>query len=133
MKVLKPEQLDWFSKGYNRSNASRQLGKTYSSMIGPASTPVGFRLEINGNQVRPRLHCIWGGPGNPERAVETSRHGTVDAFQPLDVHLESRPFCTQCWTWLGPDQEACPSCETSDVVVQRERRGAWLAGDSALP
>ena len=124
---LKPEQLDWFSKGYNRSNASRQLGKTYSSMIGPASTPVGFRLEINGNQVRPRLHCIWGGPGNPERAVETSRHGTVDAFQPLDVHLESRPFCTQCWTWLGPDQEACPSCETSDVVVQRERRvHGWL-------
>ena len=59
---LKPEQLDWFSKGYNRSNASKQLGKVYSSMIGPASGPVGFRLEINGNQVRPRLHCIWGRP-----------------------------------------------------------------------
>ena len=124
---LKPEQLDWFSKGYNRSNASKQLGKIYSSMIGPASKPVGFRLEINGNQIRPRLHCIWGGPGNPERTVETSRHGTVDAFQAFDVRLGSRPFCTRCWTWLGLEQEACPSCGTSDVVVQRERRvHGWL-------
>ena len=124
---LKPEQLDWFSKGYNRSNVSKQLGKIYSSMIGPASTPVGFRLEANGNQVRPRLHCIWGGPGNPQRNVETPRYGTVDAFQPFDVRLDSRPFCTQCWNWLGPDQEACPECETSGVVVWRERRvHGWL-------
>ena len=124
---LKPEQLDWFSKGYNRSNASKQLGKSYSSMIGPAKTPIGFRIEINGNQVRPRLHCIWGGPGNPHRVAETSRHGTVDAFQPFDIPLESRPFCTQCWNWLGPGQEECPACETSGVVVQRERRvHGWL-------
>ena len=124
---LKPEQVEWFSKAYNRSNIARQLGRTYSSMIGPASMPVGFRLEINGNQVRPKLHCIWGGHGNPERSVETSRHGTVDAFQPFDVHLPSRPFCTQCWNWLGPDQETCPSCEASGVVVQRDRRvHGWL-------
>ena len=124
---LKPEQVDWFSKGYNRSKITKQLGKIYSSMIGPASTPVDFRLEINGNQVRPKLHCIWGGPGNLERSVETSRHGTVDAFQPFDVRLPSRPFCTQCWNWLGPDQEVCPSCEASGVVVHRDRRvHGWL-------
>ena len=124
---LKPEQVEWFSKGYNRSNIARQLGRTYSSMIGPASAPVGFRLEINGTQVRPKLLCIWGGPGNPERSVETSRHGTVDAFQPFDIRLPSRPFCTQCWNWLGLDQEECPSCEASGVVVQRDRRvHGWL-------
>ena len=124
---LKPEQLEWFCKGYNRSNVSKQLGKIYSSMIGPASTPVGFRLEINGNQVRPKLHCIWGGPGNPERTVETARHSTIDAFQPFDVRLGARPFCTQCWNWLGADQGACPSCEASGVVVQRVRRvHGWL-------
>lgn len=124
---LKPEQVDWFSRGYNRSNISKQLGKIYSSMIGPASSPTGFRLEINGNQVRPKLHCIWGGPGNPERAVETARHGTVNAFQPIDIRLEPRPFCTQCWNWLGSNQTTCPSCEASGVIVQRERRvHGWL-------
>ena len=124
---LKPEQVDWFGKAYNRSKITKQLGRTYSSMIGPASTPVGFRLEINGRQVRPKLHCIWGGPGNPERSVETSRHGTVNAFQPFDVQLPPRPFCTQCWNWLGPNQTECPSCEASDVVVQRDRRvHGWL-------
>ena len=124
---LKREQIEWFSKGYNRSNVARQLGRIYSSMIGPARTPVGFRLEINGNRVRPRTHCIWGGPGNPQRSAETSRHGTVDAFQPFDVHLPSRPFCTQCWNWLGVDQKVCPSCGDSGVVVERERRvHGWL-------
>lgn len=124
---LKPEQLDWFSRGYNRSNISKQLGKIYSSMIGPAKTPIGFRLDINGNQVRPKLHCIWGGPGNTERAVETARHGTVNAFQPIDVRLEPRLFCTQCWNWLGSNQTTCPSCESAGVIVQRERRvHGWL-------
>ena len=124
---LKPEQIEWFGKAYNRSNLSKHLGKIYSSMLGPASTPISFRLEINGNQVRPKLHCIWGGPGNPHRSVETSRHGTVDAFQSFDVNLPSRPFCTQCWNWLGPKQEVCPSCEASGVVVQRNRRvHGWL-------
>ena len=124
---LKPDQVGWFSKGHNRSNIAKQLGRIYSSMIGPASTPIGFRLQINGNQVRSRLHCVWGGPGNAERSVETSRHGTVNAFQTLDAQLPSRPFCTQCWNWLGPGQETCFSCGASDVVVQRNRRiHGWL-------
>ena len=124
---LKPEQREWFGRNYNRKNIAKQLGKTYSSMIGPAGTPVCFRLEINGLQVRPKLHCIWGGAGNPERAVETARHGTVDAFQPFDLQLPSRPFCTQCWNWLGPDQEICPSCGDSGIVVPRDRRvHGWL-------
>jgi hypothetical protein len=124
---LKPEQVEWFSRGYNRTNISKQLGKIYSSMIGPASAPIGFRLELLGNQVRPKLHCIWGGPGNPERVVETARHGTINAFQPIDVRLEPRPFCTQCWNWLGSTQTTCPSCEASGVIVHRERRvHGWL-------
>ena len=124
---LKPEQVDWFSRAYNRSNISKQLGKIYSSMIGPASIPISFRLEINGNQVSPKLHCIWGGPGNPDRVVETARLGSVDAFQQIDVRLEPRLFCTQCWNWIGPNQKTCASCETSDNIVERERRvHGWL-------
>jgi len=125
---LKPEQSDWFSKGYNRSNTAKQLGRIYSSMIGPARSPIGFRLEVNGIQVRPKLHCIWGGPSNPERTVETVRHGTVSAFQPFDVRLKPRAFCTQCWNWLSPNQATCPFCEASaEAIVERERRvHGWL-------
>ncbi|MYB37580.1 MAG: ATP-binding protein [Gammaproteobacteria bacterium] len=124
---LKREQLEWFGKRRNRSNVARRLGSIYSSMIGPASTPVGFRLEVNGVEVTPRLHCIWGGPDNEERVVETARLGTVNAFQPFDVHLPSRPFCTQCWNWLAADQEACTSCGPAGTVIQRERRvHGWL-------
>jgi hypothetical protein len=124
---LRPDQLAWFGKASNRSNTSRQLGKIYSSMIGPAESPIGFRLEINGNQVRSKMHCVWGGPGNSERTVETARHGTVNAFQPFDVRLDPRPFCKQCWNWLAPKQEICPSCNTIEDIVQRERRvHGWL-------
>jgi Histidine kinase-, DNA gyrase B-, and HSP90-like ATPase len=124
---LKPEQLEWFAKRYNRTNIARQLGRVYSSMIGPSRTPVGFRLEVNGTQVQPKLHCIWGGPGNPERVAETAKLGPVSAFQSFDVRLEARPFCTQCWNWLGVGQSACPSCGSSGVVVQRQRRvHGWL-------
>lgn len=124
---LKSEQLEWFSKGHNRSSISKQLGKIYSSMIGPARKPVGFRLEINGSQVRPKLHCIWGGPGNVERSVESVKHSTVNAFQSFDVRLEGRLFCTQCWNWLGSEQTICPSCNASDSIVLRERRvHGWL-------
>lgn len=127
IEALKPDQIDWFRKSYNRSNTSAKLGRTYSSMLGPAQSPVGFRLEINGKRVPPKLHCIWGGPGNPERTVETTRHGTVDAFQPFDKRLKPRPFCTQCWNWLGVGQDSCPSCDVEGNVVQRERRvHGWL-------
>lgn len=124
---LKPEQLDWFARGYNRTNVGKQLGRIYSSMLGPARMPVGFRLELNGNQVQPKLHCIWGGPGNPPRVVETVRHGAVDSFQPFDVTLEPRPFCTQCWNWLGAAQTSCPACGVEGVIVERKRRvHGWL-------
>lgn len=124
---LKADQVDWFSRAYNRTNISKQLGKIYSSMIGPGATPIGFQLEINGNRVRPKLHCIWGGPGNTERTTETARVGTVNTFQSFDVRLEPRPFCTQCWDWLGAGQSVCPSCGSAGVIVQRERRvHGWL-------
>lgn len=124
---LKIQQREWLAKSTNRTIIMKHLGRTYSSMLGPACTPLRFALEVNGIQVRPRLHCVWGGPGNSERCVETARYGTVNAFQQFDVRLEQRPFCKQCWNWLGVGQLECPFCGVSDTVVQRERRiHGWL-------
>ena len=47
---LKPEQVDWFVKRYNRSNIARQLGRTYSSMIGPGENASGLSAR---NQRQP--------------------------------------------------------------------------------
>ena len=125
--ALKSEQLTWFSKSYNRSNVSRQLGKIYSSMIGPARNPISFDLEVNGRRVRPKLHCVWGADGSPERLVETARHGPVNALQTFDFGLNSRPYCKQCWIWLDPDQSTCDSCgSTSEIVIRQRRVHGWL-------
>ena len=124
---LKPEQRDWFSRAHNRSLVKRHLGRIYSAMLLEGGSPISFRLELNGNQIRPRLHCVWGGAGNSVRSVETARYGTVDAFQSIDVSLTPRPFCQQCWNWLVPGQASCPFCESSHAVVSRERHvHGWL-------
>lgn len=119
---MRPEQRDWFARGYNRSNASRQLGLIYTTMLGSNGVPLRFQLEINGNQVRPFLHCIWGGPGNPERTVETVRYGPINAFQQFDQRLDVRPFCRQCLNWLAPGELVCSLCGDDGQVVQRDRR-----------
>ena len=124
---LKPEQLDWFGKTQNRGIVSKQLGKIYSSMIGPSGNPVAFRLEVNGVQVRAKLHCVWGGAGNAERVVESPRYGAVSAFQPFDIRLNPRPFCIQCWNWLDAGATTCPLCGEMGSVVQRERHiHGWI-------
>src|SRR5439155_24731611 len=78
IKKIKPDQKEWFAKSANRTLISKNLGRIYSAMLGSAADPMGFRLELNGNQVTASSHCVWGGPDNGERrAVETAQHGPV--------------------------------------------------------
>jgi hypothetical protein len=124
---LKPEQRIWFSRPANRTRLSKELGRTYSAMLRPGGRPVSFRLTLNGNQARRRDHCVWGGEGNPDRQVETARYGTISAYQPVDVRLADRPFCTRDWQWLPAGETDCPSCGLNDAVVSRVRRvHGWL-------
>lgn len=124
---LKPDQAAWFSRAGNRTKVAKHLGRAYSAMIRPNGVPLSLRLMLNGNQVQGRDHCIWGGEGNPDRDVQTSRYGMVRAYQPFDVRLSDRLFCARCWQWLPHGEEACPACGSSDEVVSRERRiHGWL-------
>lgn len=124
---LKPDQRDWFSRSHNRSALTRHLSRTYSAMLADPGVPISFRLEINGRRVPPKRHCIWGGPGNTERVVDTARHGPIDAFQPFDFPLAQRPFCQQCWNWLSTGDTRCPSCgDAGDVIVRSRRVHGWL-------
>lgn len=119
---LKPEQRQWFSKAGNQTKLKKDLGRIYSAMLRQNGVPVAFRLMLNGNLVKRRDHCIWGGEGNPQRTVRTARYGTIDAYQAINVKLADRPFCVKCWQWLPPSELKCPACDSAEDVVTRERR-----------
>jgi len=124
---LKPEQRQFFSKAANRSKLTRELSRTYSAMLRTNGVPISFRLYQNGTIVSGRNHCIWGGDGNPNREVTTSRYGIVNAHQVFDVHLPDRPFCIACWQWLPFQDQTCPMCEQQANVIIRPRRvRGWL-------
>jgi hypothetical protein len=124
---LKPEQRQWFSRYANRSKLSKELGRAYSTMLRVNGHPVSFGLQLNGQGVRGRNHCVWGGEGNEPRQIQTARYGIVDAYQTVDVRLADRPFCTRCWQWLAANEQNCPACGSTESVVARHRhvRG-WL-------
>jgi hypothetical protein len=124
---LKPEQREWFAKGYNRSNLRKKLGQVYSAMLVDGGQPIAFQMEVDGIRVKPRLHCIWGEPGTTPRSVQTAQHGNVDAFQAINVSLGQRPFCNRCWNWMAVGQSECPQCERDGKVVNRERKiTGWI-------
>ncbi len=123
---LKPEQKTWFSRPSNRYNLRNSLGRAYSAMIRTNGVPISFELTLNGNAIRGREHCIWGGDVSPTREIQT-RHGLIEAYQVVDQRLADRPFCNKCWQWLPSGEETCPSCESTNSVVVRERRiHGWL-------
>lgn len=124
---LKPEQRQWFSKSGNRSKLGKLLGRAYSAMLRPNGIPLSFRLMVNTTLLPAVNHCVWGGEGNPEREVNTSKSGTVSAYQVIDAKFPDRPFCVKCWQWLLSGEEACPACESGEAVVMRTRRvHGWL-------
>jgi len=123
---LKPEQRAWFARAANRTKLVRDLARVYSSMLRQAGAPLSFTLKVNGAEVRGRQHCVWGGPGSPERVVAT-RYGEVSAYQTVNTTLPPRDFCTSCWQWLPPNEDTCPACGSTENVVSRQRRvHGWL-------
>lgn len=124
---LKIEQRQWFAKPANRSNLKRELSRAYSAMLRPGGVPLSFRLHLNNQAVTGRQHCVWGSEGSPPRTVETSRYGTVNAYQTFAVTLPERLFCKRCWQWLPASETACASCQSTTDVLPRQRviRG-WL-------
>jgi hypothetical protein len=124
---LKPEQRLWLVKLANQTNVKKQLGRVYSSMLRPNGVPTRFDLTVNGVQVKRRDHCIWSGPGNPERVVQTAKYGPVNAFRAIDVRLANRLFCSACWQWLPAGDPLCPACGKGTNLIERERRVfGWL-------
>lgn len=124
---LKPEQIEWLSKPANRSKVNKRLEQVYASMLRPGGVPITVALQVNTRRLEGYRHCVWADAGSPERTVDHGRFGRIEAFQHVERPLSDRPFCMTCWTWLATGEDACPSCNTADNVVVRERRVyGWL-------
>ena len=120
---LKTDQMAWLSKTANVSKVRRELAKAYSSMLRPKGSPLSFNLSVNGTSIEGARHCVW----DEHRSVETPGAGTVSAYQAVDTQLPNRPYCVNCWQWLQVGQTDCPSCGSSENVVERARRvHGWL-------
>lgn len=120
---LKPDQRAWLAKPGNRAAVKQELAKAYSSMLRTNGVPISFKLVLNGKRVPALYHCVW----DETRSVETSRHGTMIAFQRIDRRLPDRPFCISCWQWLAASDTVCPACNSRTHVVQRKRHvHGWI-------
>ena len=127
IETLKPEHRQWFAKAGNRSKLAQEFSRAYAAMLRSNGVPISFRLKVNGNLVQGHNHCVWGGEGNPNREVPTSRYGVINAHQPVDVRLPERPFCVACWQWLPVGEAKCSACQSEkDVVVRSRRVYGWL-------
>lgn len=124
---LKDGALDWFAKSANKARVRAQLSRAYSPMLRAHGKPITFDLRVNAAKVEPYRHSIWGGPGNPDRIVQTKQHGPVASYEAIDLTLAPRNFCSTCIQWLGNEQTLCPVCEKADNVSLRTRRiHGWL-------
>lgn len=119
---LKPDQRKWLVTPSNLAFVRRQLGIVYSSMLRANGDPTTFLLTVNSRAVRGRLPCIWGGEDSSPREVQTARFGAVSAYQRINVPLEDRGFCVNCWNWLVPGETTCVFCDSAAKIIVRHRR-----------
>lgn len=124
---LKPDHADWFARTAHHSRLRTDLAAVYSAVLRADGDPLSVSMFVNGTAVRGRRHCVWGGPESDERIVQHSRFGEINAFQRINHALTPRPYCVACWYWLPAGETTCPACDSSEDVVQRERRvKGWL-------
>lgn len=119
---LKTEELERLAKGHTQAAVRRKFAQAYSAMLSKDGTPITFRLLVNDNLLEPQKHCVWG----EERKVDVPGFGQVAAIQFVNTKLAERNYCTYCMAWLSAENN-CPSCNSQEHVVKRERRiHGWL-------
>jgi len=98
-----------------KTKISRELGKTYGRILRTDN----IRLIYDGTTCKPFQHCIWS-------EFRTGRNGTPAIIQ-IDKVIDSKRYCTSCWTWLIDTDATCPSCGESGDLTTRERRvKGWI-------
>ena len=117
---LRPERADYLSR--NESKLRKRLGAIYAFLI----EREGFKIEINGEEVSPVRHCVWG----EDRSVQVTVGGErleVPAVKEIDFQLAPVYVCLRC-TERYPENarpDLC-SCDSDQLVLQQRSIWGWL-------
>ncbi|MBW8481899.1 ATP-binding protein [Actinomadura parmotrematis] len=116
---LHPDRADWLRR--NASNLRETLGRTYSWILD--NKP--FELWVQGQRVKPRLHCRWG----DDRAVTYGQGGSAEripAYIAIDETFDPAEACTNCGNWQVPDKGTCEQCGGDRLTLRERRIHGWL-------
>lgn len=101
-----------------KAKTAERLGKIYGRHL----LSNGIQIKYENILCKPFSHCIW----DKKRTGESSGQ-SIPAVIEIDNLIDSRNYCSSCWIWLEPTENACPSCHSSSNVSARERRiKGWL-------
>jgi len=116
---LEPDRLKPLIWGAGKAKTRNRLGKIYGRVM----SMLGVSILYAGDAVKPWRHCTW----DPKRSVPTKEFGNVLTRIEIDELLAPRKFCNTCWIWLRNDETTCPSCGSSEHLIERQRRlKGWI-------
>ncbi len=116
---LEPDRIRPLIKGVGKTNTRNKLGKIYGRVM----ASLGVTIIYGGDNLKPWQHCTW----DARRTVPTKNFGNVPARLDIEKELDPRRYCTTCWIWLGKDEKECPSCGSTDHLIERRRRlKGWI-------
>ena len=98
-----------------KARIAKKIGRTYGRIIRSKK----IKLFYEGYSCKPYNHCVWS-------KTRTGRNG-VPAVIDIDEVIDTKRYCTSCWTWLYKADATCPSCGELTNVTERERRiKGWI-------
>jgi hypothetical protein len=111
------QRSDWLRRPGNQRKLRGTLGAVYSYLL----ESEGFRLSVNGVQVKPVRHCVW----SEERSV-VRRRENIPAVIKIDKARADRAVCHDCGTWQDTDNKRCDECGGENLEVRERRVWGWV-------
>jgi hypothetical protein len=106
-----------FNRGPNRTRVRNQLGGIYAHLLNER----GYELLIDGIEVKPWRHCVWGEDRSVLRGGQR-----VPALIPIDEELTPTPVCDDCGTLQQPDPDRCAQCGGQSFSDRERRVRGWI-------
>ena len=129
--LLNRSMADTLVRPQQQKTVLSQLGDIYSFLLresvpglsrNSASSRIPARITFNGQEVVPRLPCIWADTRSTTYAGQE-----IDAVQYVNLKLSDATACLSCGFWdrkNGP--EACDECGSKNLEQRDREIWGWL-------